>query len=137
MLTVTPEMMGALPSMSLCTSRMASSPLLSLNLFLASSSSASLNCSKVMVRQAFPLRGEHAQGRQGPSPPCWRPQEQSWARTGTRRWGTPSRLSSTAKRQFNVETQSTPLPRMVCTVYTQQLVAISNGSKYKLSWKKA
>ena len=54
-LTVTPEMMGDLPSMSLCTSRTASSLLLSLNLFLESSSSASLNCSNVMVRQDFPL----------------------------------------------------------------------------------
>lgn len=57
-LTVTPEMMGALPSMSLCTSRTASSLLLSLNLFLESSSSASLNCSNVMVRQDLPLKGE-------------------------------------------------------------------------------
>ena len=70
MLTVTPEMMGALPSMSLCTSRTASSLLLSLNLFLESSSSASLNCSNVMVQQDFPLREESAQGLgQGHSPP--------------------------------------------------------------------
>lgn len=62
-LTVTPEMMGDLPSMSLCTSWMASSLLLSLNLFLESSSSASLNCSNVMVRQDFPLQGERTQGR--------------------------------------------------------------------------
>jgi hypothetical protein len=54
-LTVTPEMTGARPSMSLCTSRTASSLLLSLNRFLASSSSASWNCSKVMVLQDFPL----------------------------------------------------------------------------------
>eukprot|EP00069_Balaena_mysticetus_P009691 bmy_20359T0 len=52
---VTPEMMGALPSVSLCTSRAASSPLLSLNLFLASSSRASLNWSNVMVLQDLPL----------------------------------------------------------------------------------
>lgn len=54
-LTVTPEMTGARPSMSRCTSRTASSLLLSLNRFLASSSSASWNCSKVMVLQDFPL----------------------------------------------------------------------------------
>lgn len=74
LLTVTPEMMGALPSMSLCTSRTASSLLLSLNRFLESSSSASWNCSKVMVRQPFPLRGERAQGRRSPSlgPGAWR-----------------------------------------------------------------
>ncbi|TEA40712.1 hypothetical protein DBR06_SOUSAS1310005, partial [Sousa chinensis] len=52
---VTPEMMGALPSVSLCTSWVASSRLLSLNLFLASSSRASLNCSNVMVLQDLPL----------------------------------------------------------------------------------
>lgn len=63
-LTVTPEMMGALPSMSLCTSRTASSLLLSLNLFLDSSSRASLNCSNVMVRQPFPLQGERTKGHQ-------------------------------------------------------------------------
>ena len=61
-LTVTPEMMGALPSMSLCTSLTASSALLSLNLFLASSSSASLNCSNVMVLQDLPLQGAEPQG---------------------------------------------------------------------------
>lgn len=60
-LTVTPEMMGALPSMSRCTSCTASSPLLSLNLFLESSSRASLNCSNVMVRQPLPLQGETAE----------------------------------------------------------------------------
>ena len=49
MLTITPEMMGA---------------------FLESSSSASLNCSNVMVQQDFPLREESAQGLgQGHSPP--------------------------------------------------------------------
>lgn len=68
-LTVTPEMMGALPSMSLCTSRMASSLLLSLNLFLESSSSASLNCSNVMVRQDFPLRERALRAGPGHSPP--------------------------------------------------------------------
>lgn len=70
MLTITPEMMGALPSMSLCTSQTAPSLLLSLNLFLESSSNVSLNCSNVMVQQDFPLREESAQGPgQGHSPP--------------------------------------------------------------------
>ena len=69
-LTVTPEMMGALPSMSLCTSLTASSALLSLNLFLASSSSASLNCSNVMVLQDLPLQGVESQGApRGPVTP--------------------------------------------------------------------
>lgn len=68
-LTVTPAMMGALPSTSLCTSLTASAALLSLNLFLASSSSASLNCSNVMVLQDLPLQGAESHGAPRDRPP--------------------------------------------------------------------
>lgn len=55
-LTVTPEMMGDLPSTSLKISASASSPLFSLYFFLASSASAVLNSSYVMLRQDFFLK---------------------------------------------------------------------------------
>lgn len=75
-LTVTPEMTGDRPSMSRCTSRTASSLLLSLNRFLASSSSASWNCSKVMVLQDFPLwvtDKSSGHGPLGPTPYVYHP----------------------------------------------------------------
>ena len=52
-LTVTPAMTGAFPSISLKTSASASSPVLSLYFFLASSASAVLNSSYVMLRADF------------------------------------------------------------------------------------
>lgn len=55
-LTVTPEMMGDFPSTSLKISASASSPLFSLYFFLASSASAVLNSSYVMLRQDFFLK---------------------------------------------------------------------------------
>lgn len=55
-LTVTPEMTGDFPSISLKTSASASSPDLSLYFFLASSPSAVLNSSYVMLRQDFFLK---------------------------------------------------------------------------------
>lgn len=55
-LTVTPEMIGDFPSTSLKISASASSPLFSLYFFLASSASAILNSSYVMLRQDFFLK---------------------------------------------------------------------------------
>lgn len=55
-LTVTPEMTGDFPSTSLKISASASSPLFSLYFFLASSASAILNSSYVMLRQDFFLK---------------------------------------------------------------------------------
>lgn len=55
-LTVTPAMTGAFPSISLKTSASASSPVFSLYFFLASSPSASLNSSYVMLRADFFLK---------------------------------------------------------------------------------
>lgn len=52
-LTVTPAMTGAFPSISLNTSASASSPVFSLYFLRASSPSATLNSSNVMVRQDF------------------------------------------------------------------------------------
>lgn len=52
-LTVTPEMTGDFPSISWNTSASASSPVLSLYFFLASSPSATLNSSNMMVRLDF------------------------------------------------------------------------------------
>lgn len=61
-LTVTPAMMGDLPSISLKTSASASSALFSLYFFLASSASATLNSSYVMLRQDFFLEAEVGEG---------------------------------------------------------------------------
>ena len=55
-LTVTPEITGAFPSISLKTSASASSAGFSLYFFLASSPSAALNSSNVMLRQDFFLK---------------------------------------------------------------------------------
>lgn len=55
-LTVTPEITGVFPSISLNTSASASSPIFSLYFFLASSPRAILNSSYVMVRQDFFLK---------------------------------------------------------------------------------
>lgn len=55
-LTVTPAMTGAFPSISLKTSASASSPVLSLYFFWASSPRAALNSSNVMVREDFFLK---------------------------------------------------------------------------------
>lgn len=123
LLTVTPEMMGALPSMSLCTSRTASSLLLSLNRFLESSSSASWNCSKVMVRQPFPLRGERAQGRRSPS-----------LGPGP---GMPRPASLLHQEAVLSSSPEGPAWALAHSVYAQQSVVTGNRSKYKLSWKKA
>lgn len=57
-LTVTPEIMGDFPSTSLKISASASSTLFSLYFFLASSASAVLNSSYVMLRQDFFLKCE-------------------------------------------------------------------------------
>lgn len=61
-LTVTPAMMGDFPSISLKTSDSASSALFSLYFFLASSASATLNSSYVMLRQDFFLEVENGEG---------------------------------------------------------------------------
>lgn len=61
-LTVTPEMMGDFPSISLKTSASASSAVLSLYFFLASSPSATLNSSYVMLRQDFFLQNVGGKG---------------------------------------------------------------------------
>lgn len=61
-LTVTPAMMGDFPSISLKTSASASSALFSLYFFLASSVSATLNSSYVMLRQDFFLEAEVGKG---------------------------------------------------------------------------
>lgn len=110
-------MMGALPSMSRCTSRTASSLLLSLNLFLASSSSASLNCSNEMVLQDLPLQGEGAQG--APTGPRHGEEALSSHWPGTRApprapltSGDPSpHLFPTAQSESAIKTQNVPLPR--------------------------
>lgn len=61
-LTVTPAMMGDFPSISLKTSASASSALFSLYFFLASSVSATLNSSYVMLREDFFLEAEVGKG---------------------------------------------------------------------------
>lgn len=59
---MTPAMMGDFPSISLKTSASASSPLFSLYFFLASSASATLNSSYVMLRLDFFLEVEAGEG---------------------------------------------------------------------------
>lgn len=51
-------------------------------------------------------------------------------------WGTPTSLPQ-QKSSLTLKYRICPSPALVCTVFAQQSAAMGNGSKYKLSWKKA